>query len=56
MRNELDNEIVNKQIEPKMEIYARLMKKIASQDTASIVEYRIELINELIDLELKRRK
>jgi len=53
---EMSSDDVNAIVNPSMDIYFQLIKKIDPKDTLSINEYRIELINELVDFQIKRSR
>lgn len=46
---------VNKEINLRMEKYQKLLTKMNKQDSTEIQNYRIKLINELIDLQLQQK-
>ena len=53
IKGELSNKKVNKITKPLMDKYFLVFKKINPSDTFALNEYRIRLINELVDLQLK---
>ncbi|WP_123862138.1 hypothetical protein [Chryseobacterium artocarpi] len=46
---------VNKEINPLMEKYQKLLEKMNKQDSTEIQNYRVKLINELIDLQIQQK-
>jgi len=53
---EMSSDEVNAAINPSMDAYFKLMQKISPQDTISLNEYRISLINELVDFQIIHSK
>jgi len=50
---EIANKKVNKMIKPMMDKYDLIFKRIKPSDTTALNDYRVGLINELIDLQIK---
>lgn len=50
---ELSNKKVNKMIKPMMDQYELIFMRIKPSDTTALNDYRVGLINELIDLQIK---
>jgi hypothetical protein len=46
---------VNKKINPLMDKYQNFLKKMNKQDSTEVQNYRIKLVNELIDLQLQQK-
>lgn len=54
VRKEISKNKVNKEINPLMEKYQKLLKDMNKQDSTEIQDYRIKKINELIDLQIQQ--
>jgi len=53
---ELSSTKVNNEINPLMNKYQNLLRKMNRRDSSEIQSYRIKLINELIDLQIQQNK
>lgn len=56
IKGEVSQEFTNKEINPKMERFFNLMKKMSPSDTLDVYNYRIQEINKLIDLQIEQDK
>lgn len=54
VKKTLTSKKVNKQINPLMEKYQQLLKKMNKRDSTSIQNYRVEQINKIIDLQIQQ--
>lgn len=53
IKNEMPNEEVNSVINPKMEKYFTLYGKLKPEDTLRVYQFRIDKLNEIIDLQME---
>ncbi|AZA83329.1 hypothetical protein C1637_21630 [Chryseobacterium lactis] len=53
---ELSSTKVNNEINPLMNKYQNLLRKMNKRDSSEVQNYRIKLINELIDLQIQQNK
>lgn len=54
IKKEASKAKINEEINPRMEKYQKLLKRMNKKDSAEIQNYRIEKINELIDLQIQQ--
>lgn len=54
IKKEASKAKINDEINPRMEKYQKLLKTMNKKDSTEIQNYRIEKINELIDLQIKQ--
>lgn len=54
IKKELTSNKVNKEINPLMEKYQQLLKRMNKNDSTSVQNYRIEQVNKMIDLQMQQ--